>query len=67
MGGHVDTGQAPIFKVIDLVAQHDYDWELGRHGFFRPGATKLGESTNEGWEARFMVSAIKPGLVPSLE
>jgi hypothetical protein len=67
MGGHADIGQALIFKVVDLVAQGGYNWELGRCGFFGPGTTELRESANEGWEARFMVFAIKPGLVPSLE
>jgi hypothetical protein len=62
MGGHADTGQALIFKVIDSVAQGDYNWELGRCGFFRPGTTELGESTNEGREARFKVFTIEPGL-----
>jgi hypothetical protein len=60
MGGHADTGQALIFKVVDSVAQGGYDWELDRCGFFRPGTTKLKESTNNGREARFMVFAIKP-------
>jgi hypothetical protein len=27
----------------------------------------LDESANEGWEARFMVLAIEPGFMPSLE
>jgi hypothetical protein len=67
MGGHADTGQALIFKVIDLVAQGGYDWELDRCGFFRPGTTKLEELANEGREARFMIFAIKTGLVSSLE
>jgi hypothetical protein len=67
MGGHTDTCQALIFKVIDSVAQGGYDWELDRCGFFRPGTTELGESANEGWEARFMVFTIKLGLVTSLE
>jgi hypothetical protein len=40
-GGHVDTGQAMIFKVVDSVAQGGYDWELGGCGFFGPGTTKL--------------------------
>jgi hypothetical protein len=66
MGGLTDTSQALIFKVIDSVAQGGYDWELDRCGFFRPGTTELGESANEGWEARFMVFTIK-GLVSSLE
>jgi hypothetical protein len=56
-----------IFKVVDSVAQGGYDWELGRCEFFRPGTTELRESTNDGWEARFMVFTIKPELVPSLE
>jgi hypothetical protein len=67
MGGHTDTGQATTFKVIDSVALGGYDWELDRCGFFRPGTTELGESSNEGQEAMFMVFVIKPGLVPSLE
>jgi hypothetical protein len=53
------------FKVIASVAQGGYDWELSSCGFFRPGTTELKESGNEGWEARFMVFAIIPGLVPS--
>jgi hypothetical protein len=67
MGVHADTDQALIFKVVDSVAQGGYDWELGSCGFFGPCTTKLRESANEGWEARFMVFVIKPGLVPSLE
>jgi hypothetical protein len=67
MGDHADTGQALIFRVVDLVAQGGYNWELSRCGFFRPGTTELGEKANEGWETRFMVFTIKPGLVPSLE
>jgi hypothetical protein len=67
MGGHVDTDQALIFKVIDLVAQGGYDWELDSCGFFRPSTTEIRESSNEGREARFMVFTIKPGLVPYLE
>jgi hypothetical protein len=67
MGGHVDTGQALIFKIVGSVAQGDYNWELGNCGFFSPGTTELRESTNEGWEARFMVFVIKLRLVPSLE
>jgi hypothetical protein len=67
MGSNADTGQAVTFKVIDSVGQGGYDWELGRCGFFIPGTTELGESANEGREARFMVFTIKPGLVPSLE
>jgi hypothetical protein len=67
MGGHVDIGQALIFKVVDLVAYGDYDWELDRCGFFESGTFKLRESANEGREARFMVVTKKPGLVPSLE
>jgi hypothetical protein len=65
-GGHTDTGQAWIFKVVDSVAQGGYDWELGRCGFFRPGTPELVESANEGREARLMVFRIKPGLMPSL-
>jgi hypothetical protein len=56
MSGHVDSGQALTFKVVDLVAQGDYDWELGRSGFFGPGTTELRKSANDGREARFMVS-----------
>jgi hypothetical protein len=67
MGGHADTGQALIFKVVDSAAQGDYDWELDSCGFFGPGTTELRELANEGQEARFMVFAIKPRLVPSLE
>jgi hypothetical protein len=67
MGGHTDISQALIFKVIDSVAQGGYDWKLDRCGFFGPGTTELRESANEGWGVRFMVFAIKPGLVPSLE
>jgi hypothetical protein len=67
IGGHADIGQALIFKVVDSVAQDGNDWELSRCGFFGPGTTELRESANEGWEARFMVFAIKLGLVPSLE
>jgi hypothetical protein len=67
MGGHADTGQALIFKVVDSVAQGSYHWELGRCEFFRPGTTELRESANEGWETRFMIFTIKPGLVSSLE
>jgi hypothetical protein len=67
MGGHTDTGQALTFKVVDSVAQDGYDWELGRCGFFRPGIIELMKLANEGWEARFMVFAIKLGLVPSLK
>jgi hypothetical protein len=67
MGGCADTGQALIFKVTDSVAKGDYNWELNRCGFFRSGTTKLGESANEGREARFMVFATKLGLVLSLE
>jgi hypothetical protein len=67
MRGHVDIGQALIFKVVDSIAQGGYDWKLDRCGFFRPGTTKLRESTNEGWEARFMIFIIKLGLVTSLE
>jgi hypothetical protein len=67
MGGHTDTGQALIFKVVDSIAQGGYDWELDRCEFFRSGTTELGESANEGREARFIVFAIKPGLVSSLE
>jgi hypothetical protein len=57
----------PFFKVVDSVAPPGYDWELGMHGFFGAGTTKLRESANEGLEARLMVFTIKPGLVPSLE
>jgi hypothetical protein len=67
MGGHTDTGQALIFKVVDSIAQGGYDWEFDRCGFFRSGTTELGESANKGREARFIVFAIKLGLVPSLE
>jgi hypothetical protein len=67
MHGHADTDQALIFKVVDSVHQDDYDWELGRCGFFRPGTTELRESANEGQEARFMILVIKPRLVTSLE
>jgi hypothetical protein len=67
MGGHTDTDQALIFKVADLVAQGGYNWELDRCGFFRLGTTKHRESANEGRGARFMVFAMKAGLVPSLE
>jgi hypothetical protein len=67
MGSNADTGQATTFKVVDSVGQGGYDWELDRCGFFRPGTTELGESANEGREARFLFFAIKPGLVPSLE
>jgi hypothetical protein len=67
MGGHADTGQALIFKVIDSVAKGSYDWEFIRCGFFVPGTTELRESTNEGWEATFIVFVIKLGLVLSLE
>jgi hypothetical protein len=52
IGGHADTGQALIFKVVDSVAQGGYDWELDRCGFFRLGTTELGESANKGWDAR---------------
>jgi hypothetical protein len=48
MGGHTDTSQALIFKVIDLVAQSGYYWDLGRCGFFGPGTTELRKSANEG-------------------
>jgi hypothetical protein len=48
MGSHADTSQAMTFKVIDLVAQGGYDWDLGRCGFFRAGTTELGESMNKG-------------------
>jgi hypothetical protein len=67
MGGHADTGQALIFKVVDSVAQDGYNLELDRCGFFGPGITELRESANQGQEARFMVFTIKPRLVPSLE
>jgi hypothetical protein len=67
MGGHADTGQALIFKVIVSVAQGGYDWELHRCGFFGLGTTELRKSSNEGREARFMIFAIKPRLVSSLE
>jgi hypothetical protein len=56
-----------IFEVVDSVAQDGYDWEHDRCGFFGPGTTELKESANEGREARFMVFAIKLGLVTSLE
>jgi hypothetical protein len=59
MGGHADTGQATTFNVVDSVAQVSYDRELDKCGFFRPGNTKLGESTNERRKAKFMVFAIK--------
>jgi hypothetical protein len=67
MGDHVDTGQAITFKVVYSFSLVSYDWELNRCGFFRPGTTKLGESTNERREASSMVFPIKPVLVPSLE
>jgi hypothetical protein len=67
MGSHTNTGQVTTFKVIDSVGQGGYDWELDRYGFFRLGTTVLEDSANEGREARFMVFAIKPGLVSSLE
>jgi hypothetical protein len=35
--------------------------------FFKKGNTELEESANEGQEARFMVFAMKHGLMPSLE
>jgi hypothetical protein len=59
MGSNADADQAVSFKVIDLVGQGGYNWELDRCGFFRPGTTILGESTNKGQEARFMVFVIK--------
>jgi hypothetical protein len=67
MGGHADTGQALIFKVIVSLAQGGYDWELHRCGFFGLGTTELRKSSNEGREARFMIFTIKPRLVSSLE
>jgi hypothetical protein len=67
MDSNIDTSQAATSKVIDSVGQGGYNWELGRHGFFRPGTTVLRESANEGQQTRFMVFAMKPGLVPSLE
>jgi hypothetical protein len=66
MGRRAHTCQAFIFKVVDLVGHDGYDWELSRCGFFRPGTIELREPANEGWEARFMVLTIKPGLVPSI-
>jgi hypothetical protein len=67
MGGHADTGQALIFKVVDSVAQGGYNWELGRCGFFELGTTELMELANKAWEARFMVFTIKPGHMSSVE
>jgi hypothetical protein len=37
-----------IFKVVDMVAQGGYDWDLGTCGFFGPGTTELQKSANEG-------------------
>jgi hypothetical protein len=67
MGSNADADQATSFKVVDLVGHGGYNWELDRRGFFRSGTTILGESANEGREARFMVFTIKLGLVPFLE
>jgi hypothetical protein len=44
MGGHADTSQALIFKVVDSIAQGGYDWELDSCGFFELGTTELRES-----------------------
>jgi hypothetical protein len=49
IGGHADTGQALIFKVVGTVAQGGYDWDLDRCGFFDPRTTELRKSANEGW------------------
>jgi hypothetical protein len=67
MGGHTNTGQALNFMVIDTIAQGGYDWDFDRCGFFGPGTTELRKSAKEWREARFMIFAIKPRLVPSLE
>jgi hypothetical protein len=48
------------FQVANLVGQGSYVGEFGGCGFLQPTSIVLGESANEGWEAKFMVFTIKP-------
>jgi hypothetical protein len=67
IGSHANSCQAMPLKVIDLIDQGGYDGELGIGRFFKPSSVVLAESTNKGWEARFIVLAVAPKFMPSLE
>jgi hypothetical protein len=55
------------FQVADTVGQSSDDGELSESGFCYPTLLVLEESADEGWEVGFMVFAVKPRFMPSLE
>jgi hypothetical protein len=55
------------FHITDSVGHDNYDRELSGCGFLISGSVQLRESADEGKEARFIVFAIEPQLVPSLK
>jgi hypothetical protein len=67
MGSHGDSSQALLFQLVNFVGQSCYLREFEWGGVFTQCSLELGESAYKRKEARFMVLAIKPGPMPSLQ
>jgi hypothetical protein len=67
MGGHTDSCQALVLQKVDFVGQSGYLGEFEWSWLFTPGSLELGESANKRGEIGFMVLAIEPCPMPSLQ
>jgi hypothetical protein len=67
IGGHAHAGQAFIFQKIDYVDQSYHLSGFKWSQLFTPGPLEFKKSDDEGVEEGFVVLAIEPCTVPSLE
>jgi hypothetical protein len=66
MGGHADSCQALLFQVVNFVGQSCYLREFEWGELFTSSSLKFRELlAYKGRQARFMILAIEPGLMPS--
>jgi hypothetical protein len=67
MGGHTDFCHALLFQMVDFVGQNCNLGKFVLGGLLTLGSLDLKESAYKGREDRFMVLAIKPSPVLSME
>jgi hypothetical protein len=67
MGGHRHACRAFLFHKIDLIDQGGHLRSFEWSGLFTPSPLELRESSHQGRETRFMVLAVEPCSMPSLE
>jgi hypothetical protein len=67
MGGHADSSQVMLFQEIDFVGQGRDVGEFKRSRFFTASPLEFRELAHKGREARFMILAVEPRPMPTLE